>query len=240
MNTKQPIRERVWQRIDTDTHIGRPPGAAGRIPNFAGAEAAAARLVELEEWRAASVIKSNPDTPQLPVRAAAFEAGKLLYMAVPKLTAEAPFFALQKGAMSVVGLEAATIDGARRHGVLTPLERVLPVDFIVCGSVAVNERGVRIGKGGGYADLEFALLTELGLVGAGTLIATTVHDVQVLAEELPETAHDFRVDVIVTPTSVIRCARAPRPSGISWDELDAEKIAAIPLLARRRSERTTP
>jgi 5-formyltetrahydrofolate cyclo-ligase len=238
VNAKQPIRELVWQRIDGDANIGRPPGAAGRIPNFAGAEAAAARLIELDEWRAAKVIKSNPDTPQLPVRAAAVEAGKLLYMAVPKLSAEAPFFALQKDAMRVAGLEAATIDGARKHGVLTPLEQILPVDLIVCGSVAVNERGVRIGKGGGYADLEFALLTELSLVGAGTLIATTVHDVQVLAEELPETGHDFRLDVIVTPTRVIRCARAPRPSGISWDELDAEKIAAIPLLARRRRERT--
>jgi len=240
VNAKQPIRERVWQRIDGDTDIGRPPGAAGRIPNFAGAEAAAARLSELEEWRAARVIKSNPDTPQLPVRAAAVEAGKLLYMAVPKLSAEAPFFALHESAISVTGLEAATIEGARKHGVLTPLEAVAPVDFIVCGSVAVNQRGVRIGKGGGYADLEFALLTELGLVGAGTLIATTVHDVQVLAEELPETSHDFRVDVIVTPTTVIRCARAPRPSGIAWDELDADKIAAIPLLARRRRERTAP
>lgn len=240
MKAKQPIRERVWQRIDGDAEIGRPPGAAGRIPNFAGAEAAAARLIELEQWRAARVIKSNPDTPQLPVRAAAVDAGKLLYMAVPKLTAEAPFFALQKSAMSVAGLEAATIDGARRHGVLTPLEQVEPVDFIVCGSVAVNAAGVRIGKGGGYADLEFALLAELGLVAAGTLIATTVHDAQVLDEELPETSHDFRLDVIVTPTRVIRCARAPRPSGISWDELGADKIAAIPLLARRQRERSAP
>jgi 5-formyltetrahydrofolate cyclo-ligase len=234
MNAKQPIRERVWRRIDADPDVGRPPGAAGRIPNFAGAEAAAERLIELIEWQQARVIKSNPDTPQLPVRAAAIDAGKLLYMAVPKLSAEAPFFALQKSALRVRGLEAATIAGATAHGVLTPLAEVAPVELIVCGSVAVNEQGVRIGKGGGYADLEFALLAELGLVNEATLIATTVHDVQVLSESLPETSHDFRVDVIATPTRLMRCARAPRPRGIFWEQLEADKIAAIPLLAQRR------
>lgn len=39
-----------------------------------------------------------------------------------------------------------------------------PVDLIVCGTVAVNRRGVRVGKGGGYSDLEFALLVEAGLM----------------------------------------------------------------------------
>lgn len=29
-----------------------------------------------------------------------------------------------------------------------------------CGSVAVNRHGGRVGKGGGYSDLEFALLAE--------------------------------------------------------------------------------
>jgi 5-formyltetrahydrofolate cyclo-ligase len=66
------------------------------------------------------------------------------------------------------------------------------------------------------------------------LIATTVHDHQVLDEDLPETKHDFRVDVISTPTRVIRCARAARPNGIIWEELTPEKIAAIPLLSARR------
>jgi 5-formyltetrahydrofolate cyclo-ligase len=235
---KQAIRERIWRRIDTDPDVGRPPGAEGRIPNFAGAEAAAERLARLEEWQAARVIKSNPDTPQLPVRAAAIDAGKLLYMAVPKLSAEAPFFALTKSTLQLAPREAATIDGARAAGVLTALELVEPVDLIVCGSVAVNAQGVRIGKGGGYADLEFALLAELGLVSDQTLIATTVHDVQVLDDALPETAHDFRVDVIATPTRTIHCARAARPQGILWNDLDAQKIAAIPLLARLEAGRS--
>jgi hypothetical protein len=66
------------------------PGAKGRIPNFAGAPLTAARLASLPPWRAARVVKANPDAPQLPVRARALVDGKLLYMAVPSLTDERP------------------------------------------------------------------------------------------------------------------------------------------------------
>jgi len=59
-----------------------------------------------------------------------------------------------------------------------------------------------------------------------------VHPLQVVADPLPETQHDFRVDVIVTPDEVIR-ATDPRPSpGIIWDDLEQAKIAEIPVLAR--------
>ncbi len=39
-----------------------------------------------------------------------------------------------------------------------------PVDLIVAGSVAVNKKGSRIGKGGGYSDLEYAIGREFGFV----------------------------------------------------------------------------
>jgi 5-formyltetrahydrofolate cyclo-ligase len=230
---KQSIRERIWQRIDADPSVRRAPGAASRIPNFAGAEAAAARLAELPVWQAARVLKLNPDSPQLPVRARAIEAGKLLYMAVPKLASERPFFALERARLRVPAEEAATIDGSARHGVPVRIEDMRSIDLIVCGSVAVNASGARIGKGAGYADLEFALLSELGLVTEQTQIATTVHDLQVSSESLPETAHDFRVDLIVTPTRVLHCARVQRPRGLVWEHLQPAQIAAIPVLAAR-------
>jgi 5-formyltetrahydrofolate cyclo-ligase len=231
---KQSLREQVWQRIDGDPAVRSPVPAAGRIPGFVGADAAAERLAGLAEWRAARVLKLNPDTPQLGVRQRAIEQGKLLYMAVPKLASELPFLRLERELLPVPAALAASIEGSQRHGVPTRVEELQPVDLIVCGTVAVNPLGVRIGKGAGYADLEFALLSELGLVGEHTQIATTVHDVQLLDEPLPETSHDFRVDLIVTPTRVLRCARAPRPRGLLWDQLDPEKIAAIPALASRR------
>jgi len=106
-----------------------------------------------------------------------------------------------------------------------------PVDLIVCGSVAVNRQGVRVGKGAGYADIEVALLAEAGLIRSATVIATTVHQIQVVEENLPETKHDFSVDLIVTPDDVIRCGPSRRPSGIVLDQLSSEKAAEIPVLA---------
>jgi len=231
---KQSLREQIWRRIDADPAVRTAVPPRGRIPGFQGADAAAERLSELDEWRGARVLKLNPDTPQLPVRRRAIEQGKLLYMAVPKLASALPFVTLEQRSLSVSAELAASIEGSQRYGVPTRIEDLEAVDLIVCGTVAVNPSGVRIGKGAGYADLEFALLAELGLVTERTQIATTVHDVQVLEQPLPETAHDFRVDLIVTPTRVLRCARAPRPSGLFWEHLDAEKIAAIPALAARK------
>jgi 5-formyltetrahydrofolate cyclo-ligase len=221
VEAKEDVRERIWELLERE-RAARFPGARGRIPNFKGAEQAAARLVELPEWQAARVVKSNPDAPQLPVRRRARKDGKTLYMAVPRLAEEKPF-------VEVAG--DPTIRRALAEGRQVGLEELEPVDLIVCGTVAVNRNGVRVGKGGGFSDLEFALLAERGLVSDETTIVTTVHDLQLLGEELPETEHDFRVDVIVTPSMVVRTRRRRRPPGVLWDHLDAEKIAAIPVLA---------
>ena len=168
------------------------------------------------------MLKCNPDAPQLPVRRLALAEGKVVYMAVPRLRDEKPFLWLA---------EDATIKarGARPLAV----EELEPVDLVVCGTVAVNRDGVRVGKGGGYSDLEFGLLVEAGLVADATTIATTVHPLQLLDGDLPETEHDFRVDVIVTPKETLRTPHRRRPPGILWSHLTPEKTAAIPVLASR-------
>ena len=117
-----------------------------------------------------------------------------------------------------------------------------PVDLVVTGCVAVGDDGARLGKGGGFSDLEFALAAAAGLVGPGTVVATTVHDVQVQsAGVVPVTAHDMHVDLIATPTRVVRCPRPRRTRlpEIDWSQLTPEKIAAIPLLGRLRSDAST-
>jgi 5-formyltetrahydrofolate cyclo-ligase len=113
-----------------------------------------------------------------------------------------------------------------------------PVDLVVCGSVAVNSHGVRLGKGAGYSDLEFALLQEAGLIQPTTVNVTTVHDLQVIDDDLPETRHDFSVDLIVTPTRTITCGPPRRPKGLFWEDLDDATISTIPILAARRAART--
>ena len=229
---KQAVRERVWALLERE-RAARFPGAQGRIPNFAGASEAAARLASLPPWRAARVVKSNPDAPQLPVRARALADGKLLYMAVPRLVDERPFILLDPQRLGVPSRRAASIGGAARAGRRVTVEELHPVDLVICGSVAVNRQGARVGKGGGFSDLELALLAEAGLIGPDTVVATTVHPLQLLDEALPETDHDFRLDLIVAGEDVITCRRTRRPPGILWEHLDAAKVAAIPALAAR-------
>jgi 5-formyltetrahydrofolate cyclo-ligase len=93
---------------------------------------------------------------------------------------------------------------------------------------------VRVGKGGGYSDLEMGLLAEEGLVDDATTVVTTVHPLQVVDEDLPETEHDFRIDVVVTPDDVIRTGARRRSPGIIWGDLAEEMVEAIPVLAARR------
>lgn len=97
--------------------------------------------------------------------------------------------------------------------------------------------GLRIGKGEGYADLEFAMMAANGAVDEHTVVVSTVHDCQVLP--LPEPLfkpHDVPVDYIVTPTRVIQCKPRPKPKGIMWQMLTPAKFHSIPILKRMRSQ----
>ena len=232
---KAAQREAVWSAMSVKG-VGRFPAPTNRIPNFVGAEAAAARLAETEEWQRAGTIKSNPDSPQLPVRVRALRDGKLLYMAVPRLAEADPFFVLDPEHLADPPQKAASIKGAGRSARRVSLDAMEPVDLVVTGCVAVGEDGARLGKGGGFSDLEFALAAAAGLVGARTIVATTVHELQVRpAGDIPTTAHDIGVDLVVTPDRVIRTARGRRRvPKLDWRELSEEKIAAIPLLGRLR------
>lgn len=232
---KQAVRERVWAALE-DAHVVAP-GVHGRIPAFTGADDAAARLAGLAVWRSARVVKAVPDTAQRPVRALALEAGKLLYVAVPMLADALPFYQLNPRDLSVPPEDAAGMEVTARIADKVGVAQMQPVQLVVCGSVAVNREGVRLGKGAGYSDIEVALLQEAGLIGPDTTIVTTVHSIQLIDGPLPETEHDFSVDLIVTPDTVVECGPRRRPPGLVWEHLTAEKIAAIPALANKRDVR---
>jgi len=230
---KRVVRDRVWHALDA-AGVVAPPGSIGQIPSFIGADIAARRLADLGFWHEARVVKSNPDRAQLPVRETALLEGKIVYMAVPAMASQAPFYVLDP---SAVGVEAAQSKHAATVAPTTSPTQMQPIDLVVCGTVAVDRRGVRVGKGAGYSDLEVALLTEAGTIGPDTKIVTTVHDLQVVDYEIPETEHDFSVDVIVTPKEVIYCKPRHRPAGIVWGHLTRDKIEAIPALSARAKDR---
>ena len=231
---KKRIRELAWSAL-RDAGAARFPGVEGRIPNFVGAEDAARRLADTEEWKSAAVLKCNPDSPQLPVRKQALEAGKVVYMAVPKLASPDPFWLLDPDELTVRPHEAASIKGAARHGRPVAVGDMDEIDLIVCGCVAVERSGARLGKGGGYSDLEFAIATEAGLVDGATVIATTIHPSQILDDGIiPVTDHDFPIDLIVSPEEAIRTETIlSRPPGIIEDQLEQSKLESIPVLSGR-------
>lgn len=227
---KQMLREKVWQKMEV-TKVAIFPGALGRIPNFIGAAEAARHLDNLEEWRKAKTLKANPDSPQAPAREIALRRGKTVFMAVPRLRQEKCFVRLD--GTNLLGKEkfASTIRGAFKLGTLVHPSGMPAIDFVLIGSVAVNIKGARVGKGGGYSDLEFAITRHLGLVKDTTPIATTVHPLQIVDDEIPMLPHDIPVDFIVTPDGIIATEQAfSKPKGILWDLLDADKLDSIPIL----------
>ena len=233
MDTKEALRDRVWKSLQ-EQKVARFPGAVGRIPNFIGAEACAKLLAETAYWKAAKVLKVNPDAPQRAIRQRALADGKTIYMAVPRLRSEKPFIELDPKKLKCSPYAASSIKGAGQYGRPAGLNEMKPIDLVVCGSVAVNRQGARVGKGGGYSDLEFALLTERKKIAGAAPIVTSVHPLQIVDEEIPMTEHDIPLSAIVTPGEIIAIqARPPRPKGIYWDLLPQEKIAAIPVLKSR-------
>ncbi|QSG03327.1 5-formyltetrahydrofolate cyclo-ligase [Natranaeroarchaeum sulfidigenes] len=231
---KQDLRECIWDELEESGDARFPFPPHGRIPNFAGADEAAQRLSERPEWSAAETIKINPDSPQRPVRQRALEAGKTLYMAVPRLRDADCFLRLDPDEIDDYH-RATTIAGSSELGIQIGPDAVESVDLIVSGSVVVNEAGARIGKGEGYSDLEYALLDALGLVDDTTPVVTTVHELQVVDEAVAVDEHDVPLDLIVTPERAIETNTSyDRSDGIDWSALDDDRIEEMPVLQELR------
>lgn len=233
---KEAIRRRVWRIMDESEVSRFPKPVVGRIPNFEGAETAAKKLANLPEFKAASVVKVNPDSPQASVRRETLLSGRILVMPTPRL--REGFLLLDSRDIPREALrESSTIRGAFKYGSSIGIEDLPRVDVVVAGSVAVSPNGGRIGKGGGYSEIEYGILRQLGLVGEETPVLTTVHDVQIL-DRLPVEEHDFSVDVIVTPKKVIRTGRKRRqPRGIIWDKVTPKMLEEMSVLKELRERK---
>lgn len=225
---KQKIREKIWRIMEERNIATFPRPVFGRIPNFVGAEKAAEKLRKTEEWRRSHVIFANPDSPQRPVRYLALFDGKKLYMASPRI--KKGFILLDPEKIKRQNYRyATTIKGAFKYGKIISIDDMDYIEMKVTGCVAVDKKGGRLGKGHGYSDLEWGILSELGIVDRNTVTATTVHDIQIV-DEIPMQDHDFPLDIIATPTQTIY-TNTPykKPLGIYWERI-RERINEIPLL----------
>jgi len=235
---KDILRSEVWSLLEERSVSIGPVWS--RIPNFIGADKAAQRLAELQIWKAAKVVKSNPDPPQIPVRLRALEDGKLVYVPVPELVKDYPFIELDPNKLQRNGIpfeEVAPIEGAMEHGRKVGFQDMKPFDLAVVGCVAASRNGGRSGKGGGFADLEMGIFREMGLISADTPIVTTTHSLQVKENErVIMVAHDTPLDWIITPDEVIETqTMIAQPEGINWDTIKSDQYENIPFLLSLKS-----
>ncbi|KAG6624200.1 5-formyltetrahydrofolate cyclo-ligase-like protein COG0212 isoform X2 [Carya illinoinensis] len=220
---KWVIRKRIWDLMEARNVAQNPRPVHHRIPNFLGASTAAQKLGELEEFQISNCVKVNPDSPQKQVRFLTLSGSKMLLTPQPRL--RTGFFSVVESHMlpptpRAIN-EACTSVGVAKHGRPIGLDEKIKVDLIVIGSVAVDPRtGARLGKGEGFAELEYGMLRYMGAIDDSTPVVTSVHDCQ-LVDDIPVEKlliHDVPVDIICTPTQVIYTNTSiPKPQG--WGNL---------------------
>ncbi|XP_015729645.1 methenyltetrahydrofolate synthase domain-containing protein isoform X1 [Coturnix japonica] len=235
--SKGDIRQKVWDYLETSGLAEFPRPVHHRIPNFKGSHQACCSIKELDVFNRANEIKVDPDKPLEGVRLAALQARKTLLVPTPRLRSGLfNKIVPPPGATKEVLRICATSQGIKEYSVPVGLDGKARVDLVVVGSVAVSEKGWRIGKGEGYADMEYAMMVSMGAVMEDTPVITIVHDCQVvdIAEELLGD-HDLTVDYILTPTRTIKtnCKR-PKPCGILWHKVSYEMLGKIPILKSLR------
>ncbi|CAH9078523.1 unnamed protein product [Cuscuta europaea] len=238
---KWAIRKRIWDLMEALNVAQFPRPVHHRIPNFVGASVAAKKVSELDVFKAANCVKVNPDTPQKQVRFLTLNGRKILLTPQPRL--RTGFFSLLEPSQALLSpdtlKEACTSAGVAKYGKPIGLDEKIRVDIIVIGSVAVDPTtGARLGKGEGFAELEYGMLRYMGAIDDSTPIVTSVHDKQLVGDIPVEKLliHDVPVDIICTPTQVIFTnTTIPKPQGIYWEELSPEKLSQILILRELKS-----
>lgn len=198
MENKDIIRNMIWDTLNDKNLFLSPKPIYGRIPNFKGSTAAAKLLRNTDEWINSNVIFSSPDSAQKKVREYALKDKKVLIMASPKL---------KRGYLLINPIRtenkekiASTIEGAFKYG--NSIKSFPKVDMVVEGSVAVDLKGNRLGKGGGYGDMEISNLFNQKSIDNKTPVVTTVHEMQII-DKVPIEEHDEKINMIITPKRVI-------------------------------------
>ncbi|XP_063680319.1 uncharacterized protein LOC134815687 [Bolinopsis microptera] len=232
---KKALRERIWEVMEREQLVPYPLPLTGRIPNFYNSKSAAYKLCSTGEFRSATTIKIHPSLNAEPLRHLALKFGKKVL--TPPLPGHDFLYYLLDPACIEPAFHkfAASKRGFNKLGIRCKLSEIPPVDLVVVASVACTLQGARVGKGKGYGEVEYGILREMGVVDDNVTIATVVHDAQVVEGScLPLeslSCHDVPVDIICTPTKVIRTMTSvPKPGGIFWElisEVMMDDIGAL-------------
>lgn len=195
MKSKEEIRNFVWDKMERENVASFPRPVFGRIPNFVGSDKVCEKIKELNEFKIAKAIFVAPDSPLRRAREIVLEEGKILVVALPHI----------KDIVEInerVNIkEASIIRGFEKYG--KPLKS--KIDLMIEGSVAVDLKGNRIGKGKGYGDKEYEILKNRGLLKENLKIVTIVHDCQIFEDFLYlMNERDIKVNYIITNKRIIK------------------------------------
>lgn len=242
MTTKDLLRKQVWKKLrevavpDSRFHYD----FSMYIADFEGSDECTKKIREMDLWRNAKAVFITPDNCLIDLRKWAILDDKLTVM---------PTYGIKRGFLRWTRNDipadqedfAATLDGAAKYGKATTLNDVKQIgrlDMVVTGASAVNFDGVRYGKGHGYFDLEWGMLSAVDAIDAKTPLLTVVHDCQVVDQKFPVSPYDTITDYIITPTRVIKIeSTKTKPKGIHWKKLPKGMLKKIPPLAELKAMR---
>ena len=237
---KDSIRQVVWPRLrkvafpDSRFHFD----FSSFIADFQGSDAATERLVSLPCYTNAKFVFIAPDNCLEQLRYRALQDGKKVLVTT---------YAIRRGFWLLDPAVIATSEARRLASILDTMEKPgfgkhvtlgqmkelgLRVDLMVTGTGAINLAGIRFGKGHGFFDLEWGMLTSIEVVDRSVPCIAVVHDCQVLDEALTPEIFDTVCGHVITPTKVIRVQNpAKKPTcGVLWDKLQPGMLEDIPPL----------
>ena len=232
---KSEARQHVWDEL---IKVAKPDSRYHfdfneYIPDFDGSQEATERLVAAQIYQDANTIFITPDNCLEGLRTQSVKDAKTQIVST---------YGIRRGLVELKpedvepGLEhfAILLDVIEQVGNYISLEQLkekYKFDLIVTGASAVNQEGVRFGKGHGFFDLEWAIFYMLGVVDLNTPIVAFVHDSQLVDVDLELSPFDTLCDYIVTPSKIIQIANPQKPTaGVIWEKLESGMMDDIPPL----------
>ncbi|HUV42956.1 MAG TPA: 5-formyltetrahydrofolate cyclo-ligase [Patescibacteria group bacterium] len=234
------IRRDVWEALrkvavpDSRFHFN----FGEFIPDFQGSERALGRLLSEHSYLEAKFIFIAPDNCLERLRAIALSEGKALI--VPTYSIKRGFVYLDPKTIPSGKEEYAALldamEGVGQHVSLKEIQDLGPVDLMVSGASVVNREGVRLGKGHGFFDLEWAMFYAIGAANLETPVVAFVHSCQVVDMPINSSPYDTVCDIIVTNKETIRVSSPQKPTcGVIWERLNPELFQTIPPLQELKS-----
>ena len=199
IKTKNFIRQRIWERLEKENLATFPKPCYGRIPNFFGSKKACERLVELKEFIDAKCVFCAPDYVLKRARELVsihnLERNKILAVATPHMKR---LLEIKNVPKNEIGL-ATNIRGFEKYG----KKLKTSVALFIQGSVAVDLKGNRLGKGKGYGDKEYWYLKNHDLLDEDAKVITIVHETQIM-NDFSDVMNvmDVKVHYILTPKRI--------------------------------------